>query len=172
MTFKRNASTVTTFALCFLSSQAVAQSSNTTSLTSISATPPAASLKVGTPPDGKGQVVFFREPALQGFALWFKVRENGAELGKLGQGRYFVQAAEPGVHTYTLATETTDTLRLDIEAGETYYVETAFSRGLLLPRPDMRPSTSTEFEKVASELKLAEPPAPAVSPASPAASSN
>ena len=34
-------------------------------------------------PAGKSQVVFFRTGAYMGAATWFKVRENGVELGKL-----------------------------------------------------------------------------------------
>jgi hypothetical protein len=119
---------------------------------------PAASGKVGAPVAGKGQVVFFRRSALQGAAIWFKVRENGAELGKLTPGRYFVVTAEPGIHTYTAATENTDKLRLEIEPGETYYVEGKISMGILIGRANLLPADQAAFEKVSAKLKPAAPP--------------
>ncbi len=128
------------------------------STTGDQAAPAAAGAKVGAPAAGKGQVVFFRRSALQGAVVWFKVRENGTELGKLTPGRYFVVDAEPGIHTYTAATENTDKLRLEIEPGETYYVEGKISMGLLIGRANLSPADQATFEKVSAKLKLAAPP--------------
>lgn len=102
-----------------------------------------------------------------GALVWFHVRENGADLGKLTPGRYIVQVVEPGVHTFTAATEATDTLRLDVEADETYFVEGTISMGLVVGHANMRPSTAAAFDKVASRMKLAEPPEVAKAAASP-----
>ena len=63
-----------------------------------SATGPGA---IGTPPEGKGLVVFFREKKFAGSAIRYKVREGTTELGTLISGGYFVHVADPGAHAYT-----------------------------------------------------------------------
>ena len=63
------------------------------------------SIAIPPPPPGQGQVVFFRAKSLMGTGQWFNVRENGAALGKLSNGAYFIQVATPGAHVYTATTE-------------------------------------------------------------------
>lgn len=123
-------------------------------------------ISIDPPPRGKGQVVFFRARTLMGTGQWFKVRENGAALGKLSNGAYFVRVTEPGVHVYTATTEpeAKDKLRLEVDPGQTYYVEGQLTKGLAIGVPDIAPSDRAAFDKASKSLKLAPPPeaAPAV----------
>ncbi len=112
---------------------------------------------IGAPPEGKGQVVFFRASAFTGMAVWFKVRENGVELGKLSNGVYFVQPADPGAHTYTAATENKDILKLEVDAGETYYVKGQLSMGIMMGEANLSPSDQATFEKAVKHMKPAKP---------------
>lgn len=122
------------------------------------------------PPPGKGEVVFFRKLAFQGSAVWFKVRENGQELGKLSNGRYFIQVADAGTHTYTAATENKDTLKLDVDPGEIYFVQGEVTMGFFIGEANLTPSDEATFEKEAHKLKLSDPPEPSSSAPSKAAS--
>jgi hypothetical protein len=108
--------------------------------------------KVGMPPEGKGQVVFFREKKFAGSAVRYKVREGEAELGKLSSGTYFVVAAEPGTHQYTVHSEAKDILTLEIESGETYYVVGSVSMGFLVGHPNLSPSDEGTFDKMSAKL--------------------
>jgi len=119
-----------------------------------------AKIALPAPPDGKGLVVFFRKPAFQGSAVWFKVRENGVELGKITPGVYFVAVADPGEHTYTAATENKDSLKLQVDAGETYFVEGTITMGFFIGEANLTPSDEAAFDKVSQKLKLASPPPP------------
>jgi hypothetical protein len=112
------------------------------------------------PPKGQGQVVFFRRKSLLGTGQWFNVREDGKALGKLTNGAYFVQVADPGLHTYTAKTEPEfkDHLKLKIDPGETYYVEGVLTKGLVMGVADLAPSDRSVFDKVSKDLKLAPPP--------------
>jgi hypothetical protein len=112
-----------------------------------------------TPPEGKGVVVFYRARAIKGAAVWFKVREDGKELGKLTNGVYFVQIVDPGLHTYTAATENKDTLKLEVDPGETYFVEGSITLGMFIGEANLSPSDQAAFDKEAHKLKLASPPA-------------
>lgn len=116
---------------------------------------------IGAPPAGKGQVVFFRPSAFGGMAVWFNVRENGVALGKLTNGVYFVATLDPGPHTFTAATENKDTLKLEVDDGETYYVKGGITMGIMMGEANIAPSDQAAFEKALGHMKLAAPPADA-----------
>lgn len=117
--------------------------------------------RVPPPPEGKGQVVFFRPSSMIGMALSFSVHEGDKGVGKLGNGSYFVHVADPGPHLFTIQSEVTDKLTLEIDAGETYYVKQTIGVGIVAGRPRLSPSEQGEFErqklkvstKKASDLK-------------------
>lgn len=111
--------------------------------------------KIGAPQAGKGQIVFFRPSKFAGAAVGFKVREGTTELGKLRSGKYFVASVEPGTHEYTVHSESEDVLTLEVEAGETYYVQGTLTMGLMVGRPNLSPSDEATFNGMADKLKLA-----------------
>ncbi|HEV2366183.1 MAG TPA: DUF2846 domain-containing protein [Caulobacteraceae bacterium] len=118
------------------------------------------------PPAGKGEVVFFRPSSLRGAVIWFNVRENGVALGKLTNGAYFVQVADPGPHTYTAATENHNVLHLEVDPGETYYVKGSVQMGFFIGEANMAPSDEASFDHAFKKLHLAktgaaDDPAPA-----------
>jgi hypothetical protein len=116
---------------------------------------PVANGKIGAPPEGKGQIVFFREKKFAGAAVKYKVREGDTELGKLSSGTYFVHVTDPGAHEYTVHSEAKDILNLEVEAGETYYVIGSISMGFLAGRPNLSPSDQATFDGMAGKLKVA-----------------
>jgi Protein of unknown function (DUF2846) len=120
-------------------------------------TPTAEALPSGIapPPEGMGQIVFFRESKFVGAAIGYKVREGETELGKLRNGTYFVHVTTPGAHTYTVHSEAKDNLNLEVEAGETYFVSSGLSMGVLAGRPNLSPSNQAGYMAVAAKLKPA-----------------
>lgn len=101
---------------------------------------------IDAPPAGKGQIVFFRPSRITGMAVSFSVREGDTGIGKLTNGTYFVHVTDPGTKEYNISSETRDTLRLEIEEGETYYVIQTIGMGVLMARPNLTPSTEQEFQ--------------------------
>lgn len=97
-------------------------------------------------PTGKGQVVFFRPARMTGMAVSFSVREGDTGIGKLTNGTYFVHVSDPGTKEYNISSEVKDTLRLEIEEGETYYVIQTIGMGVVMARPNLTPSTAAEFQ--------------------------
>ncbi len=120
-------------------------------------TPEVGAIPIPPPPAGEGQVVFFRTKSLLGTGQWFNVREGGKPLGKLVNGAYFVEVATPGLHTYTAVEEPEfkDRLRLKVDPGQTYFVEGALTKGLVIGVADLKPSTYARFDKVSKTLKPA-----------------
>lgn len=89
------------------------------------------------PEPGKGMVVFYRESSFVGMAVGFKVKEGGRAIGGLPNGSYFVTQAEPGLRTYTAATEATETATLTVEAGKTHYIRGSIKMGAFVGRPEL-----------------------------------
>lgn len=106
---------------------------------------------------GTGTVIFFRPSKFVGAAIGFKVRENGRELGKLRNGKYFVLQVAPGVHQYEVQGEAKDMLTLEVEAGETYYVQGVLGVGIVAGRPNLTPSDAGTFEALKPKLKEVAP---------------
>lgn len=124
----------------------------------IEAATPQAPLPAGInpPPEGKGQIVFFRPSRFVGAALSFTVREAEADLGRLPNARYFVHVAEPGIHEYEIGRN--DTMRMEIEPGETYYVIQNTQMGIVAGRAVLTPSDQAAFEAAAPRMRVSTPP--------------
>jgi hypothetical protein len=105
------------------------------------------------PPPGKGQIVFYRKGGLGGAAIGCSVHENGQKVSSLGGGKVFIMVAEPGKHQFSVKSEAKDVLTLEVEPDETQFVQCKIKMGFLVGRPDMRPSTETEF-RANKKLKL------------------
>jgi hypothetical protein len=106
---------------------------------------------------GTGTVIFFRPSKFVGAVLGFKVRENGKELGKLRNGTYFVLPVPAGTHQYEVQGEAKDVLTLEVEAGETYYVQGLLGVGIVAGRPNLTPSDAATFEGLKAKLKEVPP---------------
>jgi hypothetical protein len=124
--------------------------------------PEQGTIPIAPPPRDQGQVVFFRGKSMMGTGQWFNVREDGAALGKLTNGAYFIHPTTPGLHTYTASTEPEfkDRLKLQIDPGETYFVEGALTKGLVIGAANLSPSEKSAFDKASKDLKPAPPPEP------------
>ena len=115
----------------------------------------------------KGRIIFFRPGRLAGAVYTYHVVETGEDgtstkeserLGGLPNGGAFVLEAEPGVHNYNIRgpmadNRAEDRLRMDVEPGETYYVEMTFRMGVITSGFALVPSNEAGFTK--SKAKFA-----------------
>ena len=102
---------------------------------------------------GTGTVVFFREKKMMGAAISYKVRENGVELCKLGSGSFCTVQVPAGKHEYVTKTEAKDVLNMEVEPGETYYVQASISMGVAAGHSNLAPSTKETFDGMKAKLK-------------------
>lgn len=126
----------------------------------VPATPadPAPAAGAGSAPAaGTATVVFFRPSRFVGAAVGFIVREDQAELGKLRNGKYFILHVPPGRHEYVVHSEAKDTLNIDAEAGETYYIQGSLGMGIMVGRPNLSPSDEAAFESAKPKMKEVAP---------------
>ena len=100
-----------------------------------------------------GTVVFFREKKMMGAAIRYKVRENGVELCKLGSGTFCAIQVPVGAHEYVVQTEAKDALKLEVESGETYYVQATVSMGVMAGHANLTPSTKETYDGMKDKLK-------------------
>jgi len=123
------------------------------SLPAVAGTPVASpTLSVPAPKPGKGQIVVFR-PGGMGSAIKCTVRENGRMIGRVGQNRFFVVDADPGVHTLTAKSEATDAVTVQVEPDETSFVKCKIAVGMMVGRPNLSPAVEEEFSKLSAKLK-------------------
>ena len=104
---------------------------------------------------GTGKIVFFRPKKFAGAAIVYKVREGDTVLGKLSSGSFFVAEVPAGTHEYYVKSEgKDDTLVLEVEAGETYYVSAGISMGFLAGQGNLSPSDEAAFNEANKKKKL------------------
>lgn len=115
---------------------------------------PVMAAHIEAPPAGKGQVVFFRPSKFAGAAVSFSVHEGDTGVAKLGNGSYAVVVADPGPHAYTSESESKDVLNVEVDAGETQYIQQTLGMGVIMYRPHLTPSDQATFDAMVGKLKL------------------
>jgi hypothetical protein len=105
----------------------------------------AAMSAVAPPPDGKGEVIFFRPRSMGGAPYAFTIKDGDKPVTKLGNGRYFVYVVDPGEHEFKVRAEAKDSLFLDIDPGETYYVQQTMVMGAMFYFANLAPSSQAAF---------------------------
>ncbi len=117
----------------------------------------------------KSKIYFFRPSRLTGAVYTYRVAKVGEDgrvqdadprIGRLPNGSYFVYEAEPGIYNFNITGPMAvnlaqDRLRMEVESGETYYVEQSVRMGLVTGGFRLVPSTQADFER--RKLKEAAP---------------
>ena len=131
------------------------------------ATPaPAAQAAPAAGQPGKGHIFFFRPGRLTGAIYTYHIVEVGDDgkppadaphLGDLPNGGAFDLAVEPGIHSYNITgpmavNKAEDRLRMEVEPGETYYVEQTVRIGVVTGGFRLVPADQARF--TASKVKL------------------
>lgn len=108
---------------------------------------------IPTPPQGQGQIVFWRPGTLMGAALGCGVNIGTERISALGKGKYFVLNLAPGAYEFNAKSEAKDVLNLEVESGEVYYVKCTIRMGIMAGRPNLAPSDASEFAGKRGDLK-------------------
>jgi Protein of unknown function (DUF2846) len=90
--------------------------------------------RLGDLPEGYGRIVFFRSASLAGAAVQPEIRLDGQVVGRSIPGGFFYVDAKPGKHTASSSTEATSTVEIPVLAGQTQYVRSAISFGIMVGR--------------------------------------
>jgi hypothetical protein len=104
------------------------------------------------PPDAdRGRIFFYRDTSPAGFAVQPEIRLNGAPVGRSVPGSFFFVDRAPGHYVVAVATEVENTTTLELRAGESRYVKTSISMGIMVGRV-----TPTVVDPVQGESDLAD----------------
>ncbi|PFH12522.1 uncharacterized protein DUF2846 [Collimonas sp. PA-H2] len=82
----------------------------------------------------EGRIYFFRSSSMMGAAIQPEIRLNDKVVGKSQPGGFFYVDRPAGQYSAASSTETEKTLSFSLDAGETKYVRTAVSFGVLAGR--------------------------------------
>lgn len=83
---------------------------------------------------GEGRIYFYRESSMMGAAVQPDIRLNGAVVGASKPGGYFYVDRPAGNYVAAAATETEKTASFTLDAGETKYLKSAPSFGIVVGR--------------------------------------
>jgi hypothetical protein len=81
---------------------------------------------------GYGRVYFTRPGELQGSAVQPEIRMNNEVVGKSVPGGFFFIDRPPGKYSVSTATEVENTVEFQLAAGESKYIKTAATPGILI----------------------------------------
>jgi hypothetical protein len=82
----------------------------------------------------EGRIYFYRSNSMMGAAIQPSVYVDGKVVGSSKPGGFFYVDARPGSHEVACSTEVEQKLTLTLDRGQTRYVRTAISMGLLAGR--------------------------------------
>jgi hypothetical protein len=100
-----------------------------------------------------GRIYFFRSGSPFGSGLQPDIKLNGQVIGTSKPGGFFYIDEPAGRYTVSTATETEKTLSFALDAGETKYVRTSVSMGILVGRIVPTLETSDVAMKEIEDLK-------------------
>ncbi len=100
-----------------------------------------------------GLIYFLREDAFTGGGISYFIFEDDTKIGLLKSGTYFVHKSTPGKHTYLAETEARSLVTLEIQPGQTYYIEGGVALGMWAGRPQLTEVTHPVAEKLLPGLK-------------------
>jgi len=83
---------------------------------------------------GKGRIYFYRPDTMLGAAITSDIRLNGSVVGKSERGSFFFVDSAPGNMTVLTSTEVEKQLTFTLAQGETKFVKTTVSFGVLVGR--------------------------------------
>lgn len=105
------------------------------------------------PPEGMGQIRFWRSDSMMGGALGCGVNIGSERISALGRGRYLLLNLDPGAYEFNAKSEAKDVLNLEVEPGEVQYVKCTIRMGVMVGRPNLSPSNEAEFNANRTDLE-------------------
>lgn len=92
---------------------------------------------IPTVPSGKGRIYFYRADTILGAAVTSDIRLNDSVVGNSERGSFFFVDANPGNFKATASTEVERELTFTLAAGETKYVKSTVSMGVMIGRVNL-----------------------------------
>src|SRR5215831_5378834 len=107
---------------------------------------------IPTVPAGKGRVYFYRPDTMFGAAITSDITMNGRVVGKSERGSFFFVDENPGNCTALASTEVERQVTFTLAAGETKYIKSSVSMGLMVGRVNLELVSPSDANNDLTEL--------------------
>ena len=107
---------------------------------------------IPTVPAGKGRVYFYRADSMFGAAVTSDITLNGRVVGKSERGSFFFVDENPGSCKASASTEVERELTFTLSSGETKYVKSTVSMGVMTGRVNLELVSPGDADKEIAEL--------------------
>ncbi|WP_170526253.1 DUF2846 domain-containing protein [Ruegeria arenilitoris] len=94
-------------------------------------------------PSGKALVVFYRPAAFAGAATRFNVQHTDGPVGQLTSGAVIQKVVNPGENTFWAQAISQDSITIQAQAGQTYYIRGDVRMGIYAGRPQFTQVSET-----------------------------
>jgi hypothetical protein len=105
--------------------------------------------------DSLATVYFYRVGKFAGSFIGYDVKHSDKVIGRIKSGTVVTYRCPPGLQTFSATTEGESSIRLNIQAGQTYFVECSLAAGVVVGRPTFRQVFSAEARKEIGEIDAA-----------------
>jgi hypothetical protein len=102
-------------------------------------------------------VIFIYRPSAFGFAKAYEVKRGDDTIVTMRSHGYYPYVTNPGPVTLSATTETTDTVTLDVQPSQAYYVKAGMKVGVWVNRPTLAVVTADEADADLARCKLLPP---------------
>lgn len=92
--------------------------------------------------DSLATVYFYRASKFAGSFVGYNLKHNDKVIGRVKSGSLLTYRCPPGLQVFSATTESEASIKIDIVAGETYYIECGIAVGLLVGRPSFRQASA------------------------------
>jgi Protein of unknown function (DUF2846) len=99
-------------------------------------------------------LIYVLRPSMIGMAIQSKLAVDGDWKGVNRGNNYFYFTLDPGEHFFCSVAENRSLLKLNVEAGKTYYLQQHISLGVAKARNKIEPMTDEEGRKKAATANL------------------
>ena len=104
------------------------------------------------PPENEAIVYFYRPSRFFGMAISFDIKEKDKVITAMPNNGYYPHQTTVGEHTYTVESiENTDSVTINVEKGESYYISSMLNWGMFVGRPQLE--VVSNEDRAVSEIK-------------------
>ena len=105
----------------------------------------AQAVDTANPPAGTAKVIFYR--SIQDGGKAYSLTSQNQELAKLKKGDKYEQILAPGTYYYMADPSTKQVFKIEINAGQTYYVLAGRNDDFFKGQPTLQMSTAQEYQR-------------------------
>lgn len=105
--------------------------------------------------DSPATVYFFRQGKFGGSFIGYDVKHQGNVIGRIKSNSVFSYQSPAGLQTFSATTESESSIKIELQPGQTYFIECGIALGVAVGRPVFRQTTSIEAKRKIEKINSA-----------------